>query len=129
MSRRILLTAATVFHGALGIAALAVPMMTAAIFGLPLDPAAEPVVRLLGATLVGVAFAFWTARNAADQSLVQGILIAGLLINALSFGIVAFAITGGLMEPRTWITAIIRLLFAVGFAYHAFIGTRRTVSA
>lgn len=122
MSKKILLTTAAVFHGALGLAALVVPMLTVAVFGMSLEPAAEPIIRLLGATLVGVAAAFWMTRTVADPAAVQAVMVAGFLINAASFVVVAFAITGGTMEPRTWITALIRLAFAAGFAWHLFAG-------
>ncbi|MBI4920466.1 MAG: hypothetical protein HY834_01855 [Devosia nanyangense] len=128
MSRRILLTAAAIFHGALGLAALSVPMLTVAAFGSPLEPGAEPIVRLLGATLVGLAAGFWLVRNAAYDAEVRALLVAGLVINALSVMVVAFAIVGGQMEARTWITAAVRLLFAAGFAYHL-LAARRPASA
>jgi hypothetical protein len=119
MSKTPLLILAALFHGALGLLALIVPTTTANVFGMSPDEAVDPIIRLLGATLIGVALVFWVARNAADARLVRGVLVAGLVINALSFAIVAHAITGGLMGPRTWVTATIRLLFAIGFAYHA----------
>jgi hypothetical protein len=115
------LVVAAVVHGLLGLAALIAPGVTAGMFGIALDAGSESIVRLLGATLLGLAMAFWSGRHTDTPRIVQGILFAGFVVNLLSLAVVVMATLGGTMGPSAWVGAAVRALFVAGFGYYAFV--------
>ncbi|CAG0978572.1 hypothetical protein GPROT1_02119 [Gammaproteobacteria bacterium] len=125
MTRSQFLTVAAVFHGALGLAALIVPLTTAGLFGLTADAAAEPVIRLLGATLVGVAIAFAVARKAEPSLALCAVNYGGAAINLLSLIVVVMAIFDSQMASQAWAGAAVRALMRAGFAWFGIEGHRQ----
>jgi len=122
-ARSVFLAVAAIAHALLGGLALVAPPLVADLFGAALPPGGEAVARLLGATLVGFAIALFAGRSA-DERTARALLVAGLVVSGLSLAVVAVAIADGVMEPRAWAGAAVRLALALGFAWLAFAPSR-----
>ncbi len=78
--------------------------------------------RMFGSALLAFAVLFWMARDFTGAS-ARPIVIAGLVGEFLLFVVSLFAMLGGVMGATGWITVVISLLFAGGFAYYQFRGS------
>jgi hypothetical protein len=115
--RKLTLTLAAIYLGAIGLALLLVPLQ----FGIGAVPAdASPqlmaFLRLMGGPFLGIAMLNWLARGAEPSSLLQAILLA----NLIGFGVVAandvWSVANGEAREVAKYFQVIHLLFALAFA-------------
>jgi hypothetical protein len=115
MKARLLLRVSAVYLGAVGAMALLAPR--SAVSGLKPDPAAFDIftTRTVGATLITLAIANWSATPG------SGILLANLVLNAVLGGVDATAIADGTIDGGAWQGMAVHggLIAAFGWALQA----------
>jgi hypothetical protein len=64
----------------------------------------------------------WSVRNAPDSEARRAILLALLVGDAVGFIVALIGQLGGVVNALGWLTVVIYLLLAIGFAYFRFAG-------
>jgi hypothetical protein len=121
---RSLLAVATAIAVLPGIILVISPQTVLGIYGFQLDNAGAFAARMQGILLVGLAVVYWFARNAAEQPLQTTVLIAGLLINAVTTVIVLLSVVNGTINAAGWPAALLHGALTLGFAYALYIRRR-----
>ncbi len=80
--------------------------------------------RMYGSALLAFGVLFWLARDFTGAS-ARPIIISGLVGEGVLFVVTLVAMLGGVMGATGWITVVISLLFALGFAYFQFMAQPR----
>ncbi len=97
---------------------LAVPAFSYPIFlGLNLDPAGVFAARQYGASLIGVLFLTWFARNIEESPARRAIALALCVYDAIGFVLALVGEITGLLSPMGWSIVALYLLLAIGFGY------------
>jgi hypothetical protein len=114
-----------------GLGLLLVPAECAAFYGFTLDASGDVFARFAGAVVIGLAIAFWYARNG-DAGLtlapvLKGVMYAGCTAYVLTLIVVGWGATIGQFGPAAWTTVVIHAVIAFGFMYFA--EFRRTAAA
>jgi len=85
--------------------------------------------QLLGADLIGFAVLNFFVRNANEgNALLQPILLANLVSNAIGFVLALIVQLGGTATTPNWSTIVLTLLFTLGFAYFLLMSMRPSAS-
>jgi TRAP-type C4-dicarboxylate transport system permease large subunit len=103
-----------------GIALLIAPGMLMAVYGLALDARGAFMGRLLGSTLIGLAWVFWQVRTTTDRKMHTTVLCVCLLVNVLQAIIIFAGITSGLLNGLGWPALALHLSLATAFVVAAF---------
>lgn len=107
-----------------GIILIVTPQTVMGIYGFQLDTAGTFAARIQGIVLVGLAVIYWFARDASEQPLQAAVLIAGLLINAVTTVIVLLSVVNGTINAAGWPAALLHGALTLGFAYALYIRRR-----
>ena len=102
-----------------GLGLLLAPGFMDLTFGTEGTPGEMVSDRMYGSALLAFGVLFWLARDFTGAS-ARPILLAGLVGEGLLFVVALLAMLGGVMDATGWITVVISLLFALGFAYFQF---------
>ena len=133
MTLRLLLIVAAIVFVIFGLGLLLVPAQLMAPYGVALDPAGELMGRLGGQALIGLAIAFWYARDtdvkAAMSPAMKGVLYGGCTFNIIGFIVALWATLTGQMGPGGWIAVAIHAVIGAGFLYYADFSRRAAMAA
>lgn len=100
-----------------GIILIVSPQTVMGIYGFQLDAAGAFAGRMQGVLLVGFAVVYWFARNATAQPLRFGVLVAGLLTNAITTVIVILSLFTGTINAAGWPAVALHGALTIGFIY------------
>ena len=107
----------------LGAAFLIVPNRALDFFGTETYAATLLVARFFGSALVALGLVLWFAKDAAEESVQKGMGIA-LLVSAvlgLIVNVIGVSPASGVIRSNGWITVIVYILFALGYAFMIFL--------
>jgi len=100
-----------------GVAFLLIPDQLATWYGAAIDDNSRHLGRLFGSALVGLAIIYFMARDLDASPTLTGLLWAGLIVGVIELVLNIMATTSGLVNALGWVTVLIDVLLAVGFAY------------
>ena len=101
----------------LGVVVLAVPGISASLFGVTLDAGGALAFRLYAASAVGHGCANWFARNSGPSEARRALILGGFVYDGIGFVVALVAVLSGAMNPLGWLAVILYLLLTVGFGY------------
>jgi hypothetical protein len=107
-----------------GIILIIKPELVMGIYGFQLDPAGAFAARMQGVLLVGLSVVYWSARDAIGQPLQTAVLLAGLLINAITTVIVVVSVVNGTINVAGWPASVLHGVLALGFTYALYLRRR-----
>lgn len=106
-----------------GLAFLVVPEPTLGFFGAETYVSNLLLGRFFGSAMVSIGLLLWFAKDIADASIQRGIGIAlmtsailGLIVN-----VIGVSPASGVIRSNGWITIIVYVLFALGYAFLVFL--------
>ena len=102
-----------------GLGLLLAPGFMDSTFGTTGTPGEMLSDRMYGSALLAFAVLYWLARDVTGAS-ARPILLSGLVGEGLLFLVMLMGMLGGVMDATGWITVVLSLLFALGFAYYQF---------
>jgi hypothetical protein len=101
-----------------GIGLLLVPAQMASIYITSFNAGGTTVARIAGSTLVAFAIVLWCARDMDAAEMRRGVLLGGVIANALNLVIAGQAAMAGVIGYSVgWATVVLHLLLGAGFAY------------
>lgn len=103
-----------------GLIVLLAPQQFMATYGAELDEAGIGLARLYGATVLMAAVIFWLGRNSAPSEARRALVVGALIGNALAALVGILNVVSGAYNALLWVSVVIWLLFALGFAYFLF---------
>ncbi len=116
-----LLMAGAVVTLIFGLSLVLIPGTLLSLYGITINGAGIVLARLFGAAFLGFTVLNWSARNAADDQVLRGIVLANLLMDAVGFIVTLLGQLAGLANALGWSCVALYLLFALGFAYFQFV--------
>jgi hypothetical protein len=114
---------------------LLIPAQFIAPWGIELPGAGLLVTRIFGAHVLSLAVIDWFARNdlrgGGRPGAERGIVLANVLLPAVTIGILVVAILGGVVSAFAWATVALLAILGVGWAYFGLLerGTRTAGAA
>ena len=120
MQRSLFLTIVAIIFAIFGIGQLVAPSEFMAVYGLSFNAAGVLIARVFGTVVIGQAIVYWAARNAGSSDLMQAILYAGVISNALDVIVAWYGISSGVLNSMGWALVVLHALLTVGFGYFAF---------
>lgn len=129
MRLKTMLVANAVLNVVIGIGLVLAPGSVLAFFVLQM-PMYNPLgTQLLGTSLIGFAVLNFLARNAEERDvLLQPILLANLVTNAIGFVLALVVQLGSTATVTNWLTVVLTLFFALGYAYFLVMSRRPSAS-
>lgn len=123
MTLRIFLVIAAIVFAIAGLGFLLVPGECLSSLNLASDPGGIVFGRIAGQGFIGLAIAFWYARNA-EMSFelspaLKGVLYGGCSFNVLGVIVAGWATIAGQIGALGWVAVIVHLVLALGFIYFA----------
>jgi uncharacterized membrane protein len=92
-------------------------------FGTETYAATVLVARFFGTALIALGLLLWFAKNAAEEGVQKGMAwalfisaILGLIVN-----VIGISPASGVLRTNGWITIIVYILFALGYAFMLFL--------
>jgi hypothetical protein len=124
MTLRFFLIAASAISAFLGLVMLLVPGDGLVLLGATTNVNEEAAGHIAGTALIGLAIAFWYARDAQFETMemspaMKGILYGGCFFNSTGVIEAAWLTLAGRLGSLGWVLAAIHLFLAVGFFYFA----------
>ena len=116
-----LLMAGAVVTLVFGLSLVLVPGGLLSLYGITVNDAGILIARLFGAAFLGFTVLNWSARNAADDQVLRGIVLANLIMDAIGFIVTLLGQIAGLANALGWSSVALYLLFGLGFAYFQFV--------
>jgi hypothetical protein len=104
-----------------GVAFILAPSWSLQVYGVTADINTQFLGRYFGATLIGIAFLAWLARNTPHSGARQAILISLFVSNLLGFIVAVYDKFAGFTNQFVWLNVAIYLILALGFGYYSFI--------
>lgn len=104
---------------AFGVAFVAAPLRSMALYGMTLDPSGIFLTRLLGAAFIQVGLVSWLARADSDTSALRAILRGYTGGAAVGLIIMTLGTISGVTNSLGWVSVVLYLAFAVGYGYFA----------
>jgi len=111
---------------ALGLVFMFVPVRALEFFRTDTYTSTVLMGRFFGTAMIAVGLLLWFAKDAADEGVQKGIGIA-LLISAvlgLIVNVIGMSSASGVIRANGWITVIVYVLFALGYAFMLFMKPR-----
>ncbi len=103
-----------------GICFVLVPATVLGLYGVAPSPGTNLAGQFFGATLIGIGLLTWLARNIADPSTQQAIVLAQLIATVIGFIVALLGQLSGVMNVVGWSSVVIYLVLALGYAYFQF---------
>jgi hypothetical protein len=120
MKLKTLLIINTVIALVYGIGFLLLPGMTVGLYGVASSPGIILEGRLFGLTMIGIGLICWLARDVSDRGAQRAIILAQLISTAIGFIVVLLATITGVVNAAGWLSVVIYLFLALGYAYFQF---------
>ncbi len=120
MQSSLFLAIVAIIFAIFGIGLLVAPSEFMAVYGLSFNAAGVLIARVFGTVVIGQAIIYWAARNAGWSDLLQAVLYAGVISNALDVILAYYGISIGVLNSMGWALVVLHALFTIGFAYFAF---------
>lgn len=115
------LIVAAIVTGLFGVGFLFAPEQMAAFYGTSFNAGGTVAARVAGASLIALAVMVWSSRDQNSAEMFRGILLGGLVANALDLVTLAYAASNGVVGSGIgWATVVLNLLLGAGFAYFLF---------
>jgi len=124
MSHKLMFVVTAVVSLVFGLAFLIVPDMTFKQFGVDTYAATVLTGRFYGTALVALGLVLWFAKDIQDAAAQTGLGIALLISMALGLIVNIMGIASGIIRTNGWITIIIYVLLALGYAFLIFLKPR-----
>jgi len=126
MSYRLLLVVNALVVFALGLGLLVVPSMVLDQFGTETRVAELFLARVIGVALVSAGLFLWFAKDAAEESVLKNLGMAGLVgsVLALIVTVLGMSPASGVIRTNGWIAIVVEVLFAAGYAFMLFLQPR-----
>ena len=126
MNYKFLFVLNALFSFLIGLVFLFVPARAMAFFGAETYASTLLVARFFGTSLVAIGLLLWFAKDAADENVQKGMAwalfissILGLIVN-----VIGVSPASGVIRANGWITIIVYVLFALGYAFMLFLRPR-----
>ena len=116
-----LLMAGAVVTLIFGLSLVLIPGTLLSLYGITVNEAGILLARLFGAAFLGFTVLNWSARYAADDQVLRGIVLANLIMDAIGFIVTLLGQVAGLANALGWSSVALYLLFGLGFAYFQFV--------
>ena len=107
----------------IGLAFLVVPTRVMEFFGTETYAATLLVAQFFGTALIALGLLLWFAKDAADDGIQKGMAwalfissVLGLIVN-----VIGVSPASGVIRTNGWITIIVYVLFALGYAFMLFL--------
>src|SRR3970040_1718419 len=97
-----LLMAGAVVTLVFGLGLVLVPGGLLSLYGITVNDAGILIARLFGAAFLGFTVLNWSARNAADDQVLRGIVLANLIMDAIGFVVTLLGHRAGLGNTLRW---------------------------
>ena len=126
MSYRLLLVVNALVVFALGLGLLVVPSMVLVQFGTETRVAELFLARVIGVALVSAGLFLWFAKDAAEESVLKNLGMAGLVGSGLALIVTVLGMSpaSGVIRTNGWIAIVVEVLFAAGYAFMLFLQPR-----
>lgn len=108
---------------ALGLVFLVIPTRALDFFGTETYASTVLVSRFFGTALVALGLVLWFAKDVADESAQRGLGIALLVSSVLGLivNVIGVSPASGVIRVNGWITIVVYVLFALGYAFMLFL--------
>lgn len=103
-----------------GIAFVIIPWQLYSLYGVESNPQLNYMGRLFGAALIAFAVLSWYARNSFNSDALKAIILAFFAGDVIGFIIALVGQLENVVNGLGWLTVLIYLLLAIGFAYFQF---------
>ena len=103
-----------------GLAFLFIPDQLAVWYGATVDDASRQMGRLFASALIAVTIIYFMARDLGASAALTGLLWGGLVFTVIDVVLDFMATTAGMVNALGWVTLVVHLLLAAGFAYLLF---------
>jgi hypothetical protein len=115
-----LLMAGAVVTLIFGLALVLVPGTLLSLYSIEVNDAGILLAQLFGAAFLGYTVLNWSARNAVDDEVLRGIVLANLIMDVVGFVVTLLGQLAGVANALGWSSVALYLLFGLGFAYFQF---------
>jgi hypothetical protein len=126
MNAKLYLTIAAIVALLYGLGFVLIPGGLAALYGVAPEPDIKLTLRFFGATLLALGVVEWFAKDFRDWEAVRGVLIAGLVGNAVGCVVNLRGTFLGLMNGLAWSSTLVYVLLLVGGLYCLSTGPRKS---
>jgi hypothetical protein len=103
-----------------GLMTILAPQQFMAAYGVQLNEPGVGLARLYGATVLMAAVIFWLARTVPPSEGRRALVIGAIIGNVLAALVGIFNVMSGTYNAVLWVSVVLWLLFALGFAYFQF---------
>jgi hypothetical protein len=109
-----------------GLGFLLIPDQLASWYGATTNDLASMMGRFFGSALIAVAIIVFMARDLGASPALTGVLWGGLVLSVIDALLTLWGTAAGVFDALGWVTVIIDVLLAAGFAYLLFVRPART---
>lgn len=120
MKVKTLLAIAAVAAGVFGIGLLFAPEQFMGSYGITLDGVSLLFARSMAAFLLAMALINWRARGSADAVFIKTVVLANIIIHAITLVLDYGGTTSGLINTSGWGAVAMHGFFVLGFGYFYF---------
>ena len=121
MSLATVLLIQAVLFLAYGVGFVISPQAVLSLYGKTLEPLGVVMCRYLGATLIGMGLTCLLARGAAAGDLLNSVILAFFIADAIAFLVSLTGQFGALDSPLHWVNVTLWLLLTLGLGYFRFL--------
>jgi hypothetical protein len=104
-----------------GLGFLLIPDQLAILYGTTGNDLASMMGRFFGSALIAVAIIVFMARDLGASPALTGVLWGGLVLSVIDALLTLWSTSTGLLNALGWVTVIVDVLLAAGFAYLLFV--------
>lgn len=121
MKLKVMLVVIAVVTIVFGVSLLLAPAQLLYLYGITADTPLKFVAQLFGTALIGFAVLTWSARNSSDSGALRAIILALFVSTLIGFIVAVLGALAGFMNPLSWSTVVIYLIFTAVFGYFQFV--------
>lgn len=109
-----------------GLGFLLIPDQLAIWYGAASNDLTSMMGRFFGSALIAVAIIVFMARDLSASPALTGVLWGGLVLSVIDALLTLWSTGTGILNALGWVTLVIDVLLAAGFAYLLFVRPART---
>ncbi|NJC96231.1 MAG: hypothetical protein C3F07_05170 [Anaerolineales bacterium] len=121
MSYKVMFVINAIVAVAFGLAFLVVPEMVLGQFRVDPYDATRVIGQFFGTAMIALGLVLWFAKDANDPAVQRGLGIALLVSSVLGLIVNIIGVSSGVIRANGWITIVIYVLFALGYAFMIFL--------